>query len=800
MTRRDGFWMAALAAGAFLLAYFLAPPFVYPGESARLLVAWANPPPSGSVPHPLLAVLYAGLDKALMPLLASFIVVVAYHFALCAFARPLAARVAAAVLLLSPAVLRAATHLEPRLFDFAMAVGVLLLLKAFCTRWRHPLWVRLLALVGATGLAPGEFISLLAGRTLAELYHSLQAQYFARGWLFVFLFSVLPLFLVLLVRMRERQIEAEGGEEDLVELVPPSKWIFHLALSFFAILSIATPLSPYQLMEGCEVFPVASSFTAALTAGYLVAFWFERRESVKSVLPRVAGGILVFVFAFALLFSLGSFDRSRGAFADAVAEVVLDELGERTALVTDGLVDNHLRLRAAARGKVVRLYSFADEGREGALAELQRQIRAERLGGERSEELALTARLGLGPFLQDYVRFDSAVTNVLAFFTTPAFLAERDGAPVAGGALYTLREFPEGATPAWERVKGYLLSNDRQREVASLVSAPRVLEVTKLLLRRHFARVLNDRGAALQAAGDLTGASLAYQQVLDEIDPESIPALLNLCRLAAEKEPKAAARRTELERMVALLVQNEPRRRVVDRLLRPPEPQGVDPRLTNVVEAVQTGELAAARNLLLEMTAVPTEDPLVWTMALGMDIAFGDAATAEVHAKRALKADRELPLANYVLGSLALSRGEYGDAEVYLRKAADAARPVALAMNDLAEVLRRQHRLDEALVYARRATEADPSLYVAWETMGTVLVEQRGDLAQAKAAVEKAVELSAKDGRAADIRMLVSLARVQIAIGDTRPARTTLRKIRNRLGELSDFERGEYEELMKRVE
>ena len=45
--------------------------------------------------------------------------------------------------------------------------------------------------------------------------------------------------------------------------------------------------------------------------------------------------------------------------------------------------------------------------------------------------------------------------------------------------------------------------------------------------------------------------------------------------------------------------------------------------------------------------------------------------------------------------------------------------------------------------------------------------------------------------------MLVSLARVQVAKGDKQRANMTIRKVQGRIKELSDFEKGEFEELKK---
>ena len=186
-------------------------------------------------------------------------------------------------------------------------------------------------------------------------------------------------------------------------------------------------------------------------------------------------------------------------------------------------------------------------------------------------------------------------------------------------------------------------------------------------------------------------------------------------------------------------------------------------------------------------------------IVLSLDISLDDPESAERHARDVLRRNRNSPLANYVMGSLSLKRGEMDAAERYLRKAADARNPVVLAMNDLAEVLRRTKRYPEAERYARMAVNANPNLYVAWETVGSILMDAGGDLDEAQHFIEKAVELSKVDGRSEDVRMLISLARLNALKGDKKTARIALRKIQSRLGELSDYEKREYDELMKHV-
>lgn len=187
-------------------------------------------------------------------------------------------------------------------------------------------------------------------------------------------------------------------------------------------------------------------------------------------------------------------------------------------------------------------------------------------------------------------------------------------------------------------------------------------------------------------------------------------------------------------------------------------------------------------------------------MILGLDISLNDTVDAERHARDVLRRNSRAPLANYVMGSLALQRGEYVQAEAFLRRSVDSSKPVVLALNDLAEVLRRSEKLEEAEIYARKAVETDPKLYVAWDTLGTIILERNGSLDEAEECIKKACDLSrTAEGKEADVRMLITLARIQLARGDRPRGKGTLRKVLSRVDELSDYERKEFEEIRKGV-
>lgn len=187
-------------------------------------------------------------------------------------------------------------------------------------------------------------------------------------------------------------------------------------------------------------------------------------------------------------------------------------------------------------------------------------------------------------------------------------------------------------------------------------------------------------------------------------------------------------------------------------------------------------------------------------MILSLDMQLNDKEHAEEKAKTILMTNPSDPMANYIMGSLCLQRGENDAAEGHLRKAVSGNRTVPLAYNDLAEALRRRGAFEEAEKMARDAVRIMPKLYVAWETLGSILMASGKSSEEAEKCIEKACELS-KDatGGAADVRMLISLARVQLKRGQKLRAKGTMRVVQSRMNELTEYEKKEFEELMKSV-
>ena len=1012
--------------------------YAYPGVGAKLMTIWRGLDIAVDDTHPLMSVFasFFGAGNHIAPICGVLSAMLVYLI-VTAFARVrihgehtaedavvisrIAGAVSTLVFMFTPAVRAAATHLEPRLFEFTwalMAFGVLALMPRL-PNFAAVLMPAVAAVMVGFGLCDSAlFVALLPLYILAiavsqsmrkrkpylattafvliaiiaflmavrcfdaDLIKTMKfiskefIEYFTvPGWLFIVIFSTIP-FVVSIFS----STQAYNTKPTLVQ------WIFHISMSLVVIIAVATPFSPSSQMEPYGILPVASSAFAAVLAGYVISFWWIHR---KSWLGIATGCVVSFVLFVTIIGNLFSFNGDDGEFADKVARKVIEELDGRTWLVTDGTLDDHIRLQAKEMGKEVNIVSLDRDLDTEYLEKLSEIVEKKGVGGSKNESLRMSLMLGVLPFVQDWFAADPSVAKDVAIYGAPDLWFSAGLKPVPELLFF-------GADP--KRVPDWSVWS---KELAGLLEAPEgwgsykaryeknPLVRMRNSIRRHLGFVANNRGVYLQDQKKDEDAFAMYEMVLNEIDTDNVCSLFNEIEMAGAKYAKALAKKRELERKLKVIVDDKDRRYQIWRLgnyygyIRNPEifvrlgytwarsgrpgdalshirraidfvPTDKRIMLLNMMAALYASdndkkksrriyetvlkqnandhdalvgmmrlelldgnsekaleylqraskiagntrqaniELAMvammkndhtmAKDMLKKVTDNDPRDMQAWSllaavtmqqadaakdkkgkeklmkeletlilpqmekqargpfdyyvqatkaflllrkgedkrreardafaaaararpditathdMVLGLDISLDDKVEAERHARMALRRNRNAPLANYVMGSLALGKGEFREAELYLRKAADAEKPVPLALNDLAEVLRRNRNYDEAEKYARLAVKAAPKLYVAWETLGSILLGADRNLKEAEECIKKACELSkGENGVNEDVRMLVSLARVQLKTGDVQRAKGTIRKVQNRINELSDFERSEFEDMRKGV-
>lgn len=602
-------WMIAgvLGAAAALIYLISMADYAFPGTSAHLMAAWRGLNPSEDVGYPLMKAFAKifGYGNLIAPVSGAVAVMLVY--AIISFfirgasvsptVKPHAGRIsrvggvaAAVIFMLTPGVRAAATHLEPRMFDAMWALGVLALLIPYLnsdrSAWVYPPLFGVLLALGfcdsALFVAVGPLVvmgivaielkhekkpylplTLFALMFLIAFFVAIRAfdveltpllrrsskelkDYFKiQGWIFVLAFSTVPFVVSIFSSIR-----AFNDKPGVVQ------WIFHGVMSVVAVLAIATPLSPSSQLVGQGVYPVMSSAYAAMVAGYLAAYWWLHRR-------HPVGATSGIVFAFVLVFSSGwdlfAFDGERGAFADATARKIIDDLGERTWLITDGTLDDHLLLAAQASDHKLNLVSFQRNEDRAYIEELRKTVERENLGGAANRELQLTlSRLGVYPFVQHWFDSDDRIVSEVAIYSAPDLWYSADLEPVPEFLFFggDRKRFPADLTGEWDRFREMLDVGSDGWHSYAIDECRDPVEKLRRSIRRHLGQTTNNRGVFLQ--GPAKGrdkfderddkAFDLYERVLTDIDPDNISSLINEYEMMLRGYPRATAKRRELER------------------------------------------------------------------------------------------------------------------------------------------------------------------------------------------------------------------------------------------------------------
>ena len=670
----------------------------------------------------------------------------------------IAAGVAAVVFMVTPGVRSAATHLEPRMFDFAWALAVFVLSIPFFGGlpggfWLYPILAGVMAGLGLTDsaiflvFAPFYFATVSAvarkgGRKpylpmflfllfalvtypialsvfdvpkvdlLKGIVAEMRSYWSTPGWVFVAIFSTLP-FVSALFSSGKAFNERPG----LVQ------WIYHCALTFAVVLAVATALSPSSVMEPYGVTPVVTSAFAAAVAGYLAAYWWQNRKGRVSM---VAGGVLAFVLAVTAVWNLFSFDGDVGAFADKVARKIVADLGDRRWLVTDGTLDSHLKLVAAEEGKDLNLISLVRDQDEKYLAALGDLIKREGVGGSKNGTLQLSLSLGVLPFVQDWFASDPTAAKQVAIFGAPDLWYSAGQTPVPEFFFFGADESRVPDWTVWKEFdsilavpKGWGSYHDRK------VTNP--VDRMRQSLRRHLGFVANNRGVYLQDQKKDDEAFKMYELVLNEIDHDNICAIFNEVAMVGQKHPAAVAKQRELERMLKSAVDDKDRRYLLWRLgtfygyIRNPD---TFIRLGHAwARSGRPGD--ALSQIRRAIDFVPSDKRSVLLNMMAALYASGnDQHKSRQIYESVLKQDENDHDALIGMMRLELLAGNSAKALDYLQRAAKTAGEGKRANIEFAMVMMMRNDLEQAKAYIKKVTDADVKNLQAWSLLAAVTMQQ----------------------------------------------------------------------------
>ena len=575
------------------------------------------------------------------------------------------------------------------------------------------------------------------------------------GWLYIIIFTVLPFVACMFAAPRGLNNERTW-----------SQYFFHAAMTVCTLLALATPLAPSSLMKQFGFEPVASSTLAAVVAGYLTAYWLllartapDSREGTETtaevklggrLAPIVLGGFLTLVVLAALV-NMFSTSRDRGDFADICANEIVDRLGDRTWFVSDGLLDDHLRIIASSRGKELNLVSLQRDMEESYLKELGALIKEKKLTASNAD-LALSVQLGVLPFLQDWFNGDSNVTKTVAVFGVPDLWYMSNAKPVPEGFFFSgahdlAKEFDgakafEDFKQLWAKMEP-VLHAEKGKGSLDIGRSGDPVDAMRLHLRRHVGFVANNLGVTLQDVKMDKEAYELYELVLKTIDPDNISALFNEFEMARSGSPVAAPRLKELAKQLQTIVEDQKRRYALWSLaryygyIRSAE---IFARMgySWANSALPGNAIAMVKNAT-DLVPAERQAGLLAMLASMYAIDNKTEKSREIYQKL-LEDDSENHEAYMGLMRLALQRGDYPEALKYLERAVKNGKgPEASTALDVALLHLMKNDLGAARLSLQKMTDLQPKSLQAWSLLAGVLLQQF-DTATAAADKKKALD------------------------------------------------------------
>ena len=564
--------------------------------------------------------------------------------------------------------------------------------------------------------------------------HELRSGLPRVNWLILLLMSVVPWLAAAFAAFRALNNERSW-----------SQYILHLTLTVLVTLGLCNAaVSPWEILKPLGRLPVWAYTLLAMTAGYLVAYWYlllkverPRRGHATSVLTKQAGdwlGLivtypLIVIVVFASIINALECRGERGAFADRCAGAILDRLGSRTWFVTDGTLDPHLQILARERGQELNLLCLQNDMSPFYLKWMSEQIERKTLfPASEMQRMKNTLALGILPFIQDWFAMDKEIEKKVAVFGVPDFWYTAGLTPVPEFFFFSgvrdiqpLKEVPLFKTymAFWKEMDTILAASKKAS------SDPTVRH--RLHLRRHMGFVANNLGVLLEDLNREDDAFAVYSYVHDSIDPENISVLFNRFEMARRGAASASASKEVIERELKDFVANLKQQYPLWSLsryygyVRSPE---LFARLGwGWALSGQTGAALAGVSRAINLLPTDQRNSAMQTMAAIYSLADDKNKTQAIY-QDMIKNDPNNRSAMLGLARLAVQEGALDTAKKWLEQAAKSDDTRGTLGVEWAVIHLMNNDLDRARLALQEATDLQPKNLQAWAMLAMVQLQQ----------------------------------------------------------------------------
>jgi tetratricopeptide (TPR) repeat protein len=337
------------------------------------------------------------------------------------------------------------------------------------------------------------------------------------GWLIVGITTFVPW--AILIPLHRRGLRSETG------------WSFITLHLVFTMLVLALlfdfKLSPWRMLGEGNLL-VTPYLCAAMVFGYLVAFWMleehnpwphsksVRLEAFRKRLCRVMSVGLAVLALVPLVKNFQDSNVRQARVFDALARNIITAMGERTWLVTDGMLDNHILLAARDMKKDIRLLDMSRGEEKRQMKAVADQFDSVRLKNQ--------AELGLVPFLQEWMRVDGDIDKKLALMSAPDLWYGAERIPVPYGMIFLSYPNKGGIDLDWLR------GQDRAFWGSVMKMAPKHGTPMTMGMWAYFSRQMslmaNNLGVLLEDGGKPQEAYATYG-LSRSMESNNLSALLN---------------------------------------------------------------------------------------------------------------------------------------------------------------------------------------------------------------------------------------------------------------------------------
>lgn len=632
------------------------------------------------------------------------------------------------------------------------------------------------------------------------------------GWLLIFGMNILPLFLVI-----GKELDEPSDTFTAIGI-----YLFRVVLVALGVITLFNlPGAPGTIVPGRLLLlapVIVTGVWFGFLAGYVDGVWARGRRKTARGWLRVALAAMLVTAAARHAYTTYAGPASPVA---AFATEVVERLDGRTFIVTEGVLDDSLRLAARKAGLPLHCINVAHQ-KDPARARYYASLFDD-------PDLQERARRGVQPLLRAWLARDPDIAGKVAFLTAPD-MAELSGlTAIPDGALYAVvgaQDEPVSPEELVDRHRAFWarwpasLDPGPDRETAGWFA--------RLFIMRWMSRVANDLGVYLDDAGAGAHSGAAFRQAL-AFWPDNISATLNLLERArydgdvdgeealravlkeqgertrgqipprllyrlcgrvrdaaalldeaamlgrAGQDERAGERIRRATEMMTESVDVPPnawmnlamlaRSREDDELFRKAKESLVaaEDYLPGLIllghDAMTRGELKEARGYLDRALALKPDSVGALERLLVIDYYERDADGLRKHAEALLAVIPDHALGLFSSATVHIAAGRYEQAEAPLRRALRTS-DYGPAHNDLAWLLSRRGDHAAALTHARRAVELMADDKNALDTLAMVHLHL-GQTAEAVAAIDRALALPG--GTSAGI--LLNAAEIYLAAG-----------------------------------